>query len=307
MSRSREFEHLTGSLTSDEIGLGWLDGVTLRAASRAVSVKPHTHRHMEVILCLRGEISYDIDGYDPITLGADMGIVIPARRRHALNDNAESPGERLGLHLLGKMSTSRDYAIFSCEDYLDFHSRLSASAARPFHMPQSLRASARELADYLKRPGDKLTSPEQGLIRILCCSILYTLVKTLSSPLAPPRPQLMEEAVKYLKAHNTEPFHVNDLVHHMGYSRASLFTLFKRHTGLTPNDYLVRLRLDKAKQMLTATAVSIVSIATACGFRSPEYFSAVFRRYVGQTPGAYRANKSPIDRFRRKIPSCSTP
>lgn len=302
MSRLREFEHLTGRLTSDEIGLGWLDGVTLRTASRAVSVKPHAHQHMEVILCLRGEISYDIDGYDPIALGADMGIVIPARRRHALNDNAESPGERLGLHLLDKMSDNRDYAIFSCEDYQDFQSVLSSAAAKPFLLPPSLKAAARELSDYLKLPGDSLTSSERGLIRILCCSILYTLVKTLSSPLVTPRPQLMEEAVKYLKAHTTEPFHVNDLVHHMGYSRASLFTLFKRHTGLTPNDYLVRLRLEKAKQMLTATTVPVVSIATSCGFRSPEYFSSVFRRYVGLSPGTYRASKSPNNRLRRKSP-----
>jgi len=296
MNNGKEFEHLTGRLTSRDIGLGWLDGLTLRTASRAVSVKPHSHKHMEIILCLRGEITYDIRGFEPIVLGADMGLVIPARYRHTLNDNAESPGERLGLHLLDKMTRNREYAVFSGEDYRAFQQALLNAAARPFRLPPALRASARELADYLRRSGEGLASPERGLIRILCCSILYTLVKTLSDPPASPQPQLMEEAVRYLKAHVAETFRIDSLVRHMGYSRARLFALFKRHTGLTPNDYLVRLRIEKARELLSGSALPIARIAKVCGFGSPEYFGAVFRRYVGMTPGVYRTSRRPCTR-----------
>jgi len=289
MVSKREFEHLSGRLSAQDIGLGWLDSVTLRTASEAASVRPHQHAHMEVILCLRGELVYEIDGFDSISLGADMGIVIPARYRHALKDNADTPGERLGLHLLRTMSRRREYAIFSNDDYFHFQKILTAAAATPFRLTPSLKSAARELAEYVRRPSASVKPTERGLIRILCCSILYNLVRTLSAPQVTARPQLMDEAVRYLQAHYAEPFRADALVRHMGYSRASLFALFKRHTGLTPNDFLIRLRIGKAREMLLDPSLSVAQVAAETGFASPEYFSAVFRRYAGKTPSAYRA------------------
>ena len=288
MKRDSGFENLSGQMTSAEIGLGWLDGLTLRTAAKAVSVRPHQHQHMEVILCLRGELSYEIDGHPPVTLGADMGIVISAHTRHALTHDSESPGERIGLHLLGNMSARRDYAVFSPSDYAGFRRVISESAARPFRLSPSIKANARELANFLKRPSKDISSSERGHIRIICCSILYDLVQTLSRPQTANSPQLMDEAVRYIESHFAEPLLADDLVRHMGYSRASLYMQFKRHTGLTPNEFLTRLRIEKAQELLKSTDRTVVKIASASGFSSPEYFSAVFRRYVGQTPTDYR-------------------
>lgn len=296
MKRDKGFENLSGQMSSDEIGLGWLDGMTLRTSTRAVSVRPHRHQHMEVILCLRGELSYEIDGHPPVSLGADKGLVINARTRHALRNNAESPGERIGLHLLRTMSSHRDFAVFRAKDYADFQRILSAVASRPFCMSPQLKSDARKLAGFLKRPADSISSAERGFVRILCCSILYNLVQTLSSPQPEANdPQPMDEAVRYLEERYAQPFDVRDLVRRMGYSRASLYALFKRHTGLTPNDYLIRLRVEKAKSLLESSDRSITSISDAVGFSSPEYFSAVFRRYIGQAPSGYRVNPNQRD------------
>lgn len=296
MKRDKGFENLSGQMSSDEIGLGWLDGMTLRTSTRAVSVSPHQHQHMEVILCLRGELSYEIDGHPPVSLGADKGLVINARTRHALRNNAESPGERIGLHLLRTMSSHRDFAVFKAKDYADFQRILSAVVSRPFRLSPQLKSDARKLAGFLKRPADSISSAERGFVRILCCSILYNLVQTLSGPQpAANGPQPMDEAVRYLEERYAQPFDVGDLVRRMGYSRASLYALFKRHTGLTPNDYLIRLRVEKAKSLLESSDRSITSISDAVGFSSPEYFSAVFRRYIGQAPSGYRVNPNQRD------------
>ena len=296
MKRDKGFENLSGQMSSAEIGLGWLDGMTLRTSTRAVSVRPHRHQHMEVILCLRGELSYEIDDHPPVSLGADKGLIINARTQHALRNNAESPGERIGLHLLRTMSPHRDFAVFKAKDYADFQRILSAAASRPFRLSPQLKSDARKLAEFLKRPADGIRSAERGLVRILCCSILYNLVQTLSGPQpAANGPQPMDEAVRYLEERYAQPFDVRDLVRRMGYSRASLYALFKRHTGLTPNDYLIRLRVEKAKSLLESTDRSVTDISTSTGFSSPEYFSAVFRRYVGQTPSDYRVNPNQRD------------
>lgn len=293
MKRNNGFERVSGQMTAPEIGLGWIDGLTLRTVSKAVSVRPHQHSHMEVILCLRGELVYRIEGSKPIPLGSDMGIVIPAHIQHSLKDDSETPGERIGLHLLKSMSAHHNYAVFSQEDYANFQKSLSKTAKLPFWLSPALKATSRELSGFLKRPSGDICSSEYGKIRILCCSILYNLVKTLSAPPSTIKPQLMDEAVRYLESHYAESLHTEDLVKHMGYSRARLFTLFKRYTGLTPNDFLIRFRINKAKEMLIASTLPVAKVAISTGFSSPEYFNTVFKRYVGITPAEYRHRGHP--------------
>lgn len=61
-----------------------------------------------------------------------------------------------------------------------------------------------------------------------------------------------------------------------------------RATGLTPNAYILTLRLNKAKKLLVYTEDSIKQVAFSCGFSSPYYFSKCFTEHVGQTPTEYR-------------------
>lgn len=74
------------------------------------------------------------------------------------------------------------------------------------------------------------------------------------------------------------------LVLHMGYGRTQLFHLFKKHTGLSPNEYLVRFRIKKAKEMLSTTHHPVASVAKAVGFTSASYFRSVFLKYEGRRP-----------------------
>ena len=127
------YEHLSGRLDANDIGLGWLDGLTVLESVKAVSTRPHAHLHTEVIFCLKGEFAYRIDGAGDVSLGAGMGLVIPARTRHALQGNVDTPGKRLGFHLLTRMMSDRHFAIFTPSDYADLtpvgvsHSRFRRS------------------------------------------------------------------------------------------------------------------------------------------------------------------------------------
>lgn len=67
-----------------------------------------------------------------------------------------------------------------------------------------------------------------------------------------------------------------------------MFEVFKETTGLTPNDYLLRQRIERAKERLTQTSQPITEIALGVGFSSSQYFANVFRRYTGMTPLAHR-------------------
>jgi transcriptional regulator GlxA family with amidase domain len=60
--------------------------------------------------------------------------------------------------------------------------------------------------------------------------------------------------------------------------------LFKQHTGETPMNYIIRLRIDKAKQMLLRQQASTTQVALECGFTSLSHFSNVFKKLTGKSP-----------------------
>jgi AraC family transcriptional regulator len=65
--------------------------------------------------------------------------------------------------------------------------------------------------------------------------------------------------------------------------------LFKSTTGLPPHRFVLRARVDHARDLLTDPTLSIQHVAQVVGFRTPSHFTAVFRRVTGITPRAYRA------------------
>lgn len=64
--------------------------------------------------------------------------------------------------------------------------------------------------------------------------------------------------------------------------------MFKRATGLSPSRYFIRLRMNRARNLLLETGRSVIDIGLEVGYSSPSHFSQVFRREVGVTPSAYR-------------------
>ena len=74
----------------------------------------------------------------------------------------------------------------------------------------------------------------------------------------------------------------------MGYSYAHLERVFRSVYGITPLEYVNATRIEKAKMLLANRKDRIKEVAVLAGFNNPRYFSKVFRRSVGMTPGEFR-------------------
>lgn len=285
---ARGFQNLAGRLDGRRLGLGWLEGVTVQASHEAVVTDWHVHDTAELLFCLKGETRYEIDGYAPVALGANAWMMVPEGTRHRVSDAIDMPGHRLSLNLRATMARTRRFGVFTAADYARFRAELDARAGVPQPCSAALLARVRQLDALARRPAGGISPPEWGLARLLACEMLYEAV------FPPVRPEaahtrLMDDAVKWLERHLAEDVSLAQLVAYMGYGRARFFDLFKRHTGLSPNEYLVRLRVRQARNDLTATELSVREIGERAGFPSPGYFSAVFKRHTGRSPAAYRA------------------
>ena len=74
-----------------------------------------------------------------------------------------------------------------------------------------------------------------------------------------------------------------------GLSRFHLLRLFKQHTGETPAQFHLRLRIDLAKRLLRTTTAGVSEIGLRCGFADSSHFARTFRRQVGASPSSYRS------------------
>lgn len=68
---------------------------------------------------------------------------------------------------------------------------------------------------------------------------------------------------------------------------------FKRATGTTPHQYLIRLRVERAKAMLAESALPLVEVSSRAGFSHQSHFTRLFRRLTGTTPHSYRLRFQP--------------
>jgi AraC-like DNA-binding protein len=74
-----------------------------------------------------------------------------------------------------------------------------------------------------------------------------------------------------------------------GVSSNHFVLLFTKATGLTPHQYVLRVRIDRAKLYLKDEALSIAEVSSLTGFRTQEHFTKVFRKTVGVTPREFRS------------------
>jgi AraC-like DNA-binding protein len=98
---------------------------------------------------------------------------------------------------------------------------------------------------------------------------------------------VIKQAIQYLTLQYTQPISIQSMCHQLGYHRTHLSKLFKQATGLSPMQYLLRIRMQRAG-LLLATPMTIEQVASSVGYNDALYFSKKFHKWWGQSPSAYR-------------------
>lgn len=99
----------------------------------------------------------------------------------------------------------------------------------------------------------------------------------------------LRECLKYVQNNYMKPIELSYLAELSGVSREHLCRIFRQYTGMRPFEYIMKIRLQKAKELLLLEEeMSISEIAKKTGFQSNSYFSSVFRKTVGCTAEEYR-------------------
>lgn len=102
-------------------------------------------------------------------------------------------------------------------------------------------------------------------------------------------------AVDYIQKHYMEPnLSLNDICSYLNISTSYFSTIFKDMTGGTFLEYLINIRMEKAKELLKNTTLKNYEIAEKVGFSDPHYFGISFKKMTGKTPTEYAREKRTV-------------
>lgn len=109
--------------------------------------------------------------------------------------------------------------------------------------------------------------------------------------LPPQETRRLQRAVERIREGLGEPLRLEDLAREAALSASHFSRCFRKATGTTPYRYLMRLRVDEAKNLLAETDESVVQVALRVGYSSQSRFAEIFRRCVGMTPSDFRRHR----------------
>lgn len=100
--------------------------------------------------------------------------------------------------------------------------------------------------------------------------------------------QELNKIIIYMHKHIDKTIRVDELIAMSGLSRTTFFTRFRSRTGLSPSDYMLKLKLESAKVSLETTNLSVKEISTNLQFYDEFHFSKLFKKNFGISPSTFR-------------------
>lgn len=206
--------------------------------------------------CLSGQITYTFNGENFVS-NKNNAVILPQGATYSLH------GDKEGLFPLINFKAQN----FSCNSFITV----------PLDNPMSHINDFKKLTDYFLY--------EDKHLKIF--SLFYSMLEHIDleqshtqNPLYP--------VISYLEKNISNPEISNDfLSQKLGISEVYLRKLFTTHYGISPKQYIIDMRIQKAKQLLENSAQTITNIAEECGFTSVYYFCRIFKQKTGITPTEY--------------------
>lgn len=175
------------------------------------------------------------------------------------------------------------YIIFSGTAAEEFYKYVTEHMGNIIALP-SFHPAVRILLDLYHKASNS------GIKNVFAASSeLFRFLCALCTPDTAHKSKLVGKAEVYFQNNFDKQITIAMAAEHLGVSQSHLSREFVRHTNEKPGDYLTKLRMEKAIELLSSTAMKQKEISKLCGYCDENYFGKVFKKYMKISPSAFRA------------------
>ncbi|GFZ95417.1 hypothetical protein GCM10008018_47260 [Paenibacillus marchantiophytorum] len=183
---------------------------------------------------------------------------------------------------------SGDYYIFCNGSWIDaWWKRTPKQTCTRIDLDARLISLWRQLILEKRRMEEENTELSGYLLQALCLYLERAMTETVTLQ---GRPFTGTRMKRFIEAHATVTFKVDDVASHVGLSVSRAVHLFKEYFDKTMIQYALEVRLSSAVERMHDSSMSLEQIALSCGFGSYAYFHRAFKQRFGQSPKLFRQN-----------------
>lgn len=233
----------------------------------------HNHGYNQVVIGLSGQTEFDIEGVGNLVCPG-QGCLVTADSEHAFSGIGNNEILVLNVPVEQRLST------YSGENMAQLFEQSGY-----FHLDRQAQTLIQVLtAEMTAHPDDLLLSKA-------CTDTLMCVLHRHFKPLSEAKPSYrlnMDVIDQYIVQHLTRKITITQLAGLIFLGESQFHCLFKAQTGVTPHQYVLKKRLELARELVEESQLSIVQVAQSTGFASQSSFTQAFTRQYGKPPARYR-------------------
>ncbi len=232
--------------------------------ARTFDVRWHSHDTWELVYCTSGEGEFQFEHGTTLRYREGDVVAVPPGEIHA---NVSKDGFT-NIHMRLTDPSFPYRSAFRVPDDMDHHLREAFQQAKYYYLADIKRCEL-----VLSALGELVAS--------------YMVVYRSNSDFSEPVEQIRSMVLRHYADCD---FALDEAVASLPFNYDYLRKLFKKEMGITPLEYMTRLRMRKAEVLLTALGArdySMAEVALLCGYEDALYFSRVFKKTYGMSPSAY--------------------
>lgn len=256
------------------------------------SMEPNRHDNYELVYMKTGSTVFEIAG-QPVEMGPNDIIIIKPGQPHKFIVKSKTVSGFLVLNFKFENKKTHGFSEVPVEDFLNF---VSGKESGPYI---SLKVSQKnEIINVMNRILKEREGSEIGsefLSQLLVMELFVLISRALKMQWessiknkSPKLKELIEISVKYIYNNFERDISLSDIARYVFLSPSYYTRAFKEEMKTSPINFLLKVRIDRARELLADSDLKIGDIALSVGFSNQQRFNEIFKKYTGCTPLHYR-------------------
>jgi len=263
-----------------------------RIHDREWSMDLSQHDSFEMVYMKKGSAVFEVSG-QPVEMGPNDIIIIKPFQYHKFIVKSESGCEFIVLSFKFENKDTGEYSEVSLEDFLNFVSSKESGAFISLKVSQKNDIIVLLNRILKERDSNEMGSKFLSLLLILELFVLITKALKMEwdnsiKNKSPKLKELIKISVNYIHNNFERNISLNDIARFVFLSTSYFTRAFKEEMKISPISYLLKVRVERAMELLRETDHKISDIALSVGFSNQQRFNEIFKKHTKMTPLQYR-------------------